>query len=79
MTMELSIATHIAHGGHAARQVLWGLPLGVLSPVGWCLGILWLTEPLGAPVAIAISATWTVAWTGSLFWFYLRRAEPKTQ
>lgn len=72
MTMELTVSTHIGHGGAAARQVLWGLPLDTLSPIGWCLGVIWLSEPLGMPAAIAISAAWTVVYTGTLAWMYVR-------
>lgn len=73
MTMELTVSTHIARDATTARQVLWGLPLETLSPIGWCLGILWLADPFGMPVAIAVSAAWTVIYTGTLAWLFLRR------
>lgn len=73
MTMELTVSTHIGRDATTARQVLWGLPLETLSPIGWCLGILWLSEPLGVPSAIALSAAWTVIYTGALAWLFVRR------
>ena len=52
--------------------MLWGLPLDTLSPIGWCLGVIWLSEPLGMPLAIALSALWTVLYTGALALFFVR-------
>lgn len=67
LTFELVIASHIAQGAKAAQECFYGLSYGLIPPVLWLLGMVWLPT-LGPEVAFWIAGVGLVSsWAATVY------------
>lgn len=66
LTFELVIASHIAQGAKAAQECFYGLSVGLVPPVVWLLGMLWLPA-LGPALGFGIAGVGLAfCWAGTV-------------
>lgn len=69
-TTELVVATHLTAGSRAGRQVLAGLPWGLVGISVWCLGLAWLPGLVGPVAGVVLAAALFLAWwIGFVAWW----------
>jgi hypothetical protein len=61
----------------AARQVLAGLPLGIVTITVWCYALVWLPKSLSDGAVIGTAFALTVLTLAAWIRFYARRWAPR--
>ena len=76
LTFEMVVAIQAAHGVKAGKQVVVGLPLGLLMPVGWCLLVIGLADRVSPAALWSMTTVWALASLGLGLWAMRRLQKP---